>query len=332
MQWQADVGPVPHHIGGLVLLGADGRPRPDVLAGVLAERLGRVPALRHRPVAAAVGGGGWYWLEDDTDPASHVTTTTVGATGTEALLDAATASLTTPARPAAPRTLLNRPTGPRRRLHLVEVDETAVRAGARALAASVNDLILVAAVEALRAAAADAGEELDQLTVSVPVAVPADGSAAAANDTGVGPRNAVGVLQMAVPATGPLTERVGVVTRRRKERLAGDHGRSLPLVLLAFRVLRAAHLVGWFLDRQRLVNTLVTAVPAIRGPVRIVGAKVATLIPLVPNQGNTTAAFATTRYAGQLVIAVTTDPDVGPDGAVLAERLHAALVTLTPQS
>jgi hypothetical protein len=230
--------------------------------------------------------------------------------------------------------VLNRPTGPRRRLHLVDVEESTVRAAAHALAASVNDLVLVAVVEALRAAAAaDLGEELDHLVVSVPVAVRTPGSHTSATDDAPGgsrgeARNAVGVMQIAVPATGPLTERVRTVTRDRQARLAGEHGRSLPLLLLAFRLVRTVHLVRWFLDRQRLVNTMVTAVPPTPGPISIAGAVVACVVPLVPNQGNTTAAFATARYDGRLTIAVTTDPDAGPDGEALAARIRQALTEL----
>ena len=440
MQWQADVGPVPHHVGALLVLAAGERSAPEDLAAVLAVRLGRLPVLRRRPVKPPLGGGGWYWLDDVQDPLPHLTTTAVAATGTDALLEAAVRAVTTPAppgrspwtatvltgpdgtaagvvlvlhhvladgvsglallgsltddtdlpdaatgperigetraasrparyadlvrdswhrraealrrlldprhaRPAlldgrtelgagspAPRSVLNRPTGPRRELHAIEVDEAAVRAAAHRLGASVNDLVLVAVVEALRAAAADAGEEVHHLVVSVPVAARTTTRRTKAS-TGAGeaagsPRNAVGVMPIAVPATGSLTDRVRTVTGRRKAQLAGVHGQSLPLVLLAFRVLRTLHLVRWFLDRQRLVNTLLTAVPPIAGPVRIAGIPVTAVVPLVLNQGNTTAAFATTRHAGRLTIAVTTDPDTGPDAGPLLERLSRTLTEL----
>jgi hypothetical protein len=110
---------------------------------------------------------------------------------------------------------------------------------------------------------------------------------------------------------------------------AGVHGRSLPLVLLAFRLVRTLHLVRWFLDRQRLVNTLLTAVPATPGPISIAGTPVAAVVPLVLNQGNTTAAFATARHAGRLTIAVATDPDTGLDGELLVQRLSRTLTELT---
>jgi hypothetical protein len=442
MQWQADVGPVPHHIGALLVLAADGRSRPDDLVAVLSARLAGIPPLRRRPVKPPAGGGGWYWIDDDRDPRQHLTTTPVVATDTQALLDAATRSLTTPRSPGlspwtatvltgpdgsaagvvivlhhvladgisglaaltalvdgadrsgpgtgpastgvpappgrrlkyavlvhdawsrrlqalrtlidprrartalregraelgggapAPRSVLNRPTGPHRAIRTVDADESAVRAAAHVLGASVNDLVLVAVVEALRGAAADSGEALDHLVVSVPVATRAATLRMGDHDHVNGgadssPRNSVGVMPIAVPATGALADRVRTVTARRHARLTGAHGRSLPLVLIAFRMVRTLHLVRWFLDRQRLVNTLVTAVPPTPGPISIAGAVVSTLVPLVLNQGNTTAAFATARYAGRLTIAVTTDPGVGPDGEALTERLSHALAELT---
>ena len=442
MQWQADVGPVPHHVGGLLVLATAAPLAPDELAAVLAVRLARLPQLRRRPVKPALGGGGWYWLDDDQDPLQHLTMTTVPETGTHALLEAAVRAVTTPAppgrspwtatvltgpdgtaagvvlvlhhvladgvsglallgaltdaadrpgtgtgperigatRPAgrpvnyadlvrdtwhrraetlrrllnprharralldgrtelgggtpAPRSVLNRLTGPRRELHATEVDEAAVRAAAHRLGASVNDLVLVAVVEALRAAAADAGEELHHLVVSVPVAARTTirrtkDAADAVEAAGGRPRNAVGVMTIPVPATGVLTERVRTVTGHRRAQLAGVHGQSLPLVLLAFRVVRTLHLVRWFLDRQRLVNTFLSAVPPTPGPISVAGTPVTAVVPLVINQGNTTAAFATTRHAGRLAIAVTTDPDTGPDAGLLLERLSRTLTELT---
>ena len=217
---------------------------------------------------------------------------------------------------AAPPSALNRPTGPHRRSTVVDVDGAALAAAAHTLGASVNDVVLVAVGEALRAAAATLGERLDPVVVSVPVAVRGPRPAAG---------NAVGVMPVAVPTSGDLVARVRAVTAQRRARLDGDHGRSLPLVLLAFRVLRALHLVRRYLDRQRLVNTLLTALPAVPGALLVGGAAVSAVVPLVPNRGNTTVAFATVRYRGRLVVSVVGDPDTGPDGAAVAGAVRRTL-------
>ncbi|MBI4939401.1 MAG: DUF1298 domain-containing protein, partial [Actinobacteria bacterium] len=217
----------------------------------------------------------------------------------------------------APPSVLNRATGPRRRSTLVDLDAEPLAAAAHTLGASVNDVVLVAVGEAMRAAAATRGEHVDPVVVSVPVAVrgPRPGS------TG----NAVGVMPVAVPTSGDLVARVRAVTAQRRARLDGDHGRSLPLVLLAFRVLRVLHLVRRYLDRQRLVNTLLTALPAVPGPLRVGGAEVSAVVPLVPNRGNTTVAFASARYRGRLVVSVVGDPDTGPDDEAVAGAVRRTL-------
>jgi diacylglycerol O-acyltransferase / wax synthase len=76
-----------------------------------------------------------------------------------------------------PRTSLNRPTGPRRRLDVITADLAAVRGLGHAHGGTVNDVILAAVTGALRAVLAGRGEQLDSVTVSVPVSArlaPAD--------------------------------------------------------------------------------------------------------------------------------------------------------------
>lgn len=77
------------------------------------------------------------------------------------------------------------------------------------------------------------------------------------------------------------------------------------------------------------MNTFVSAIPALPGPLRIGGAEVGAVVPLVLGQGNTTVAFASVRYHGRFVVAVATDPDVGPDGTTVAAGLRATLDEIT---
>jgi hypothetical protein len=111
-----------------------------------------------------------------------------------------------------PRTSLNRPTGPRRRLNVITADLAAVRGLGHAHGGTVNDVILAAVTGALRAPLASRGEQLDSVTVSVPVS-------ARRHATSVQLGNQVGVMPVALPAAGSLDERItriAVITRQRK--------------------------------------------------------------------------------------------------------------------
>jgi WS/DGAT/MGAT family acyltransferase len=78
-----------------------------------------------------------------------------------------------------PATSLNRPVGPRRRLDVVAVDLAGVRDLGHAHGGTVNDVVLAAVAGALRTLLAARGEQLGEVTTTVPVAarLPAGSSA-----------------------------------------------------------------------------------------------------------------------------------------------------------
>lgn len=222
--------------------------------------------------------------------------------------------------PLAARSVLNRRTGPNRRIALVTVPEPALRAAARVYGGSLNDTVLVVIADVLADVVAQHDEAIDPVVVSVPVArrVRVGGAER--------PGNAVGVMPTPVPTRGTLPERVASVAAWRHERLAGSSaGASLPIVLVSFRVLHALGLVGWFTDRQRLVTTFATSVAGPTEPIALAGIPVTAITPLVLSQGNTTVAFASLSYAGTLSLSVSADPDVGPDADAVADLLRARL-------
>jgi diacylglycerol O-acyltransferase len=100
-----------------------------------------------------------------------------------------------------PPTSLNRPTGPQRHLDVVAADLAAIRDLGHAHGGTVNDVILAAIAGALRALLASRGEELDLVTASVPVSAR---QAATGDQLG----NQVGVMPVALPASGDLAARV----------------------------------------------------------------------------------------------------------------------------
>ncbi|MEZ5115033.1 MAG: wax ester/triacylglycerol synthase family O-acyltransferase [Candidatus Nanopelagicales bacterium] len=217
--------------------------------------------------------------------------------------------------PRAPRTPVTRPTGPRREVVALDLGLDAVRQAAHRDGATVTDVLLVAAASALDGVSERAGTPLPTVVVSVPVAVTGPGGQGTAG-------NAVGAIRMPVPTRGDPAARVRTVSALRRERLAATHGRSLPLVLASFRVLTTLGLVRFFLDHQRLVNTLVTSMRGPDHPLTILGTSVRRVVPVVVNQGNQTVSFAALGYAGTLTVSVITDPDAGPRAVEVARRLR----------
>ena len=228
--------------------------------------------------------------------------------------------------PKALPSSLNRPTGRRRDVAVIDVDLATVRSAAHAAGASVNDALLVAVGATLGALQEGRGEHLDPVVASVPVAARQEASGRGGAELG----NAVGAVPFAIPTAGPVSQRLAAVTHARTERLSGRHGASMPLVLAAFRVLAAVHLVQRYATHQHLVNTLVTNV---RGPdeaVALFGTRVGRIVPFVVNQGNVTVAFAAASYAGRMTVAVTTDPEAGLAADLVADRLGVELAELSP--
>ncbi len=217
-----------------------------------------------------------------------------------------------------PRTSLNRPTGPRRRLDVITADLAAVRGLGHAHGGTVNDVILAAVTGALRALLASRGEQLDSVTVSVPVS-------ARRHATSVQLGNQVGVMPVALPAAGSLGDRItriAVITRQRK---TAAKGTSVALLGPLFRLLARAGLLRRFVNRQRLVHTFATN---LRGPVQplsFAGAPLRAVIPIASTAGNVPVTFAALSYAGTLWLTVLSDPDQAPDvetlTAVLCQEL-----------
>jgi len=228
----------------------------------------------------------------------------------------------------APRTALNRPTGPQRRYAAVTLAEMPLRAAARTAAGSLNDAVLAVVADVLAEHAGRLRDDLDPVVVSVPVA-PRRRSTERRDEGS--DTNTVGLMPTPVATRGPLRERIGAVAEWRHARLDREGaGASLPLVIAAFRVVHALHLVRWYSDHQRLVTTFATTIRGPAQPVTLAGCPVSRITPLVVNQGNTTIAFASITYAGQLTISIVADPASGPDPDAVARRLRERLLQLLP--
>ncbi|HMA46248.1 MAG TPA: wax ester/triacylglycerol synthase domain-containing protein, partial [Frankiaceae bacterium] len=155
-----------------------------------------------------------------------------------------------------PRTTLNRPTGPCRRITVTRADLGRIRDVAHAHGGTVNDAVLTAVTGALRALLARRGEPVDDLVVSVPVSGRTSSTAARLG-------NRVGVMPVSLPAGGDRLarlERIAAITRAHK---TARRGASAALLGPVFRALAALGVLRWSVNRQRLVHTFATN---LRGP------------------------------------------------------------------
>lgn len=222
----------------------------------------------------------------------------------------------------SPRSSLNRPTGPRRSLAVARVALAPVRQVARAHGGTVNDVVLTAVTGALRSVLRRRGETADHLVVSVSVSARREASA-----TQLG--NQVGVIPIALPATGDPLGRLAAIARITRSRKTAAPGSSAALLGPAFRALAGLGALRWFIDRQRLVTTFVTNLPGPDSRLAFLGVPVTAVVPVGVISGNVTVAFAVLSYAGVLAITVVADPERCPDLPFLVSELQRELGTLT---
>lgn len=96
-----------------------------------------------------------------------------------------------------------------------------------------------------------------------------------------------------------------------------------------FRALAKVGAFGWFIDRQRVINTFVSN---LRGPeqrLTLFGALVVDVIPVPMITGNITVAFAALSYAGGLNVTVIADPELCPDLPGVVRTVQRELDVLT---
>jgi diacylglycerol O-acyltransferase len=227
----------------------------------------------------------------------------------------------------AVRCSLNRPTGSSRRLIVARADLAAVNDLAHTHGGTVNDVALTAITAALRALLLSRNENVDTLTVSVPVSA----------------RTSTSGQQNERPTTRQPGRRhschatddrragrpIAAIARIMRSRKAVARGGSAALLGPAFRALAALHLVHWFINCQRNVNTFVTN---LRGPtdqMSFLGRPIIDIVAVSETLGNVSVAFALLSYAGKLSVTVVADPDLCPDMTLLATELQRELDVMT---
>ena len=222
-----------------------------------------------------------------------------------------------------PATSLNRPVGPRRRLDVVAVDLPAIRDLGHAHGGTVNDVVLAAVAGALRTLLAARGEQLGEVTITVPVAAR---RAATGGELG----NQIGIMPVTVPAAGDFGARVTRTAELTRQRKSGARGASAALFVPAFLLLARTGLLRWFTNHQRIVQTFVTNLRGPDHPLTFGGATVRAIIPIPTTTGNVTVTFAASSYAGTLRITILSDPARMPDAPALATALRRQLSAPPP--
>ena len=125
---------------------------------------------------------------------------------------------------------------------------------------------------------------------------------------------------------GQRLESLAAVTR---EARGAQRGASTALLGPFFRLLAAAGLYRWFIDRQRLIHTFVSNLAGPQSRLSLLGCPITSLIPLSAATGNVTVSFAVLSYAGSLTICLNADPDTCPDLSELRDALEEELRVLS---
>jgi WS/DGAT/MGAT family acyltransferase len=210
----------------------------------------------------------------------------------------------------APRTSLNAPVGPDRRLAVLRLDLADVRTVAHRYGGKVNDVILDLAAGGLRALLRSRGEPVDglRLHATVPVSLRTPGQPAQAG-------NRTGAFAVLLPVGEPdPVARLRLVcaeTTRAKQGQLTTAGNAFMVGLARIGLSR------YVARRQHLVNFVESNVAGPPEPIEMLGAPVLDLLPIGVLTGNLTLSFLALSYAGRLTVTVRADAGRYPDLPVL---------------
>lgn len=219
----------------------------------------------------------------------------------------------------APAVSFNRPVGGRSRIVLARADLARTKAVAHAHGGNVNDVVLAAVAGGAGRLLEQRGELTVDLALRVSVIASLRDPAAARSDGTAGNLTGVRVVPVPVGEADPV-KRLEVIAAH----TAANRGR--PPLRPGGRLLRR-WMVG-VMNRQRMVNLLVSNLPGPTAPLVFAGAPVLELFQLGTNQGNLALSVGVLSYAGTLEIDVVGDVVVVPDLDVFVSGLTGTLVEL----
>jgi diacylglycerol O-acyltransferase / wax synthase len=222
----------------------------------------------------------------------------------------------------APRTSLNRPVGPDRRIALVRSRLDVVQDVAHTADGTVNDVILAVIAGGLRDLLRQRGEHVEDVVLRAMVPISLHREA-----PGQAQGNLDGGMLAALPVGEPdIGRRLGLIiadttlrkTQARRPAQTGIAGSTVIRKIL----LR-------LMDRQRLANVYIANVPGPPVPLYLAGARLLEVFPVVPLTGNLTLCVGVLSYSGQLNFAPIADPASCPDLPVFTGALQRSVADIT---
>jgi len=203
---------------------------------------------------------------------------------------------------------------------ITQSDLEALRRGAHSRGATINDALLTGVTTAVGAVLRRRGDDTQQLSVSIPVSLRSDSSAGLGNRVGVMP-----VVLPVPPADSATAAHLRSVADRVRARKQLATGGTAFAVEPSFRLLCTLGVMSWFMDHQRMINTVVSNVAGPPRPFELLGRPVTQLIPISGVYGNVPVGFTALSYAGQFVVTVMVDPDIVPEQAWITAELQRTL-------
>lgn len=215
----------------------------------------------------------------------------------------------------APRTTLNKPVGPRRKLALLRMDLAAAKQVSHEHGGKVNDVVLAVAAAGLRGLLISRGERIRrmQLHAAVAVSLRSDQNAAAGgNHTGT----YMVRLPLGEPDTATRLDQIAADSMQAKQKQHNTAGNALMAQLARLGLVRT------FSRHQHLINLIESNLAGPPAPIRFLGAPVLELIPVGNLAGNLSIAFLALSYNGRITLTVQVDADQYPDLPVLTDAMQ----------
>jgi diacylglycerol O-acyltransferase / wax synthase len=214
---------------------------------------------------------------------------------------------------------------PARRFGTVDLPLAQVREVARRHGARVSDVLLSTVAGALRRVVARSGADADRrLRVAVPLMVREPGSSAEGNLTAA--------VMMDLPM-GPLAEpeRLADVAARSRRLRTGTRALASRFVMRTVGQLLPPPVHAWFARTvygARFFQAVVSNMPGPNRPLRMAGAHMAAVYPILPLAPGAPLAVGALGWDGTLFLGISADPALVEDADALGEAIAAVLAEL----
>jgi WS/DGAT/MGAT family acyltransferase len=232
----------------------------------------------------------------------------------------------TPGLSGGSRTPLNGDIGPHRRFDWLRMDIAAVKEVAKKLGGTLNDVVLATVAGAVRSFLEGRGVAVDDLHFRAQVPV----NIRAADERGdLGNRVAMLLADLPVAQADPRKRHEAVVATTKH--LKSSHQAQGAELLEKIGDWTAKEFLGALVritGRQLAYNVVVTNVPGPPFPVKLLGARMTEIYPLVPLFSNQALGVALFSYDGSLFWGLNSDWDAMPDLHDFAAALEREFAVL----